>query len=270
MTLLPTYPPIKGCHYWVHLKGGRVVGPFRRGWWALEPSPDSRPGSETQDVERLRFAYTPPTERGSLGFNPEEIDRVEVRCGGAVRPDPDVQLLDDVIDDIKAALDAWKAAKQAAPTTPPSPPSGPAAPRCIHGEMREALSHTESGNWVLKKVAAEDPYKHWKNAAKHLTKRAADKLWDTVARYFQVGSAAHVKCYVYAHYERTVVEVYEVVRCVDGVWVKQAPRRARTVVRRKVRLHVGGVPCQKPEVFTPPREIAELEGISDWGWIEEE
>lgn len=270
MTLLPTYPPIAGCDYWVHLKGGRVVGPFRRGWWAVEATPDGEPGSRTREVTRLRFRYAPPSENGSLGFDPDDIERVEVRCRRAAPPPPEVELLDDVFEDIKKALDAWKAKKASGGGGVSAPQPGPHAPECVPGETREVLDHTETGNWVLKKVEPEDPYKHWKKAAKHLSRKVADKLWDTLAKYFQVGSAAHVKCYVYAHYERTAVDVYEVTRCVDGVWVKQAPRRERTVERKKVRLHVGGVPCQKPEVFNPPKEIAELEGISDWGWIEEE
>ena len=271
-TLLPDYPPLKDCVYWVYVKGSEFpIGPFKKGLADVEDVPDGKKGEKTESRVILRFQYDDGRNKGSMGFNPDEVTKVVVICHG--KTPVELDLVPDHIDLDKALDKLIDILKKGTTTVKPKPNTG-ASSGCRDGEVREEFDHSEEGNWKLKGIKEDDPYDHYKSALKKLKKalkkKIVDKVWKIVNNYFKVGSVAHIKCYVYAYYERVVIDVYEVEKCVDGVWVKQKPREDRKTEKAKVRLHVGGNPCQKPDVHDPPKEISSLDGIADWGWVESE
>lgn len=270
MTLLPDYPPMKDCWYEVHLEKGRVVGPFKWGGWVTEASPDEEPGSGTEMETRLRFEFA-GRDKGSMGFPPDEIKEVKVVCKKTPKKGLDVGDVPDVLNDIADALRKTNWPKPT--TTDPGTGTGTVS-GCIEGSVRRRLIREEVSRWVYRGTEEDDPYEHLKEGAerlkKRLKKKVVDRLWKVVSRYFDVGSLSHIKCYVYAVYKQTTVKVYEVDKCVNGTWEPQPKEdEESTSETARVRLHVGGNPCQDPAVHTPPKSLRDLDGIGDWGWVEE-
>jgi hypothetical protein len=239
------YPRLERCVYYVHLKNGRVIGPFREGEWNVENVPAGR---KTEQRVLLRFILVPPTN-GSIALNGSEIDRVEVRCPPPVAHQP-----------VAAPTGLVPGGTTTGPTTTSgtgtgtgtgastTPPAG-----CSNGSRKEELAETTETDYVRTRVKEEQP-------------TLADAILDKISEYLP--SVEHVKCWMYAYYEKTTTRKYRKSVCRNGKWVDDGTRVEREVETVKVRLAFGGVPCQNFPPDFAPRNYPGFDGNFDFGWVE--
>lgn len=234
------YPRLERCVYYVHLKNGRVIGPFREGEWALETVPAGR---DTVKRVLLRFILVPPTN-GSIALNGSEIDRVEVRCPPPVAHQPVEAPAGLLHGGTTTSPSTTSGTGTGASTTPPA--------GCSNGSRMEELAETTETDYVRTRVEEEQP-------------ALADKILAKISEYLP--SVEHVKCWMYAYYEKTTTRKYRKSVCRNGKWVDDGTREERDVETVKVRLAFGGNPCQNFPPDFAPRNYPGF-GNFDFGWVE--
>ena len=229
--LQTSYPRVRGCYYQVVLTNGREIGRFRSGEWERE-----RHNNEPEI--RLRMVYPKTDPRGNIGLKPEEIAEVRLVCPPYVEvelvgiPGPFPGLGAPVITD----------------------PPVPQPPACQPGDVWEGRTTETESDFELVEVEEDPP-------------AIEGAVMELLSDYLP--SASHVKCWMYAKYQKTTTKTTERLKCENGAWVDMDDLVVTTVETVRLRLHVGGNPCQHWAAFPPPNAVTDLPQHNSLGWIDD-